>query len=82
MHDELNMSVSPICLKKNKKYAFVRFTDAKKSCEFIIPEGKLSKNDGFSEEEISGLKLYVRSNMAQLKKMAAGINLFEAFKNG
>lgn len=82
MTQEMTMSVSPICLKDNKKYAYVRFTDNNKSCEWIIPDAALSSNSGFSEDEISALKLYVTSNMAQLKRMAAGINLFDAFKNG
>ena len=80
--DELDMSVSPICAKDGKKYAFVRFSDGKKSCEWRIPEVRLSANDGFSKEEISGLKFYVTNNLAELKRMAAKINLFEAFKNG
>ncbi len=82
MNEEMTMSVSPICLKDNKKYAFVRFVDKKKSCEWIIPDAKLSSNNGFSDDEISALKLYITTNMAQLKKTAAGINLFDAFKNG
>ncbi len=82
MNEELTMSVSSICLKKGKKYAFVRFTDGKKSCEWKIPDVRLSFNEGFSKEEISGLKFYVKNNLDDLKRMAAKINLFEAFKNG
>lgn len=78
----MTMSVSPICVKDGKKYAFVRFTDGGKNCEWTIPEVKLSSNDGFSEEELSGLKFYVKNNMTDLKRMAAQINLFEVFKNG
>ena len=82
MNEEMTMSVSPICLKDNKRYAFVRFMDGKKACEWMIPDAKLSMNRGFSKDEISALKLYVSTNMRELKRMAAGINLFEAFKNG
>lgn len=78
----MTMSVSPICVKDGEKYAFVRFADGGKACEWTIPEVKLSSNDGFSEEELSGLKFYVKNNMADLKRMAAQINLFEVFKNG
>ncbi|MBR1635635.1 MAG: hypothetical protein IJ682_11340 [Lachnospiraceae bacterium] len=79
---DMTMSVSPICVKDGKKYAFVRFADGSKNCEWTIPEVRLSSNDGFSEEEISGLKFYIKNNMADLKRMAAQINLFEVFKNG
>ena len=82
MNEEMTMSVSPICLKDGKKYAFVRFSDGQKNCEWRIPEMKLSFNDGFSKDEISGLKFYVKNNLTELKRMAAKINLFEVFKNG
>lgn len=82
MAGEMTMSVSPICLKDGERYAFVRFADGRKNCEWIIPDVKLSSNDGFSEEEISGLKFYVKNNLTELKRMAAKINLFEVFKNG
>ena len=80
--EDMTMSVSPICVKDGKKYAFVRFADGSKNCEWTIPEARLSSNEGFSEEEISGLKFYIKNNMTDLKRMAAQINLFEVFKNG
>ncbi len=79
---EMTMNVSPICEKNGKKFAFVRFSSGQKNCEWKIPDAVLSENSGFSDEEISGLGLYVKSNMKQLKKMAAQINIFEAFKKG
>ena len=82
MNEELTMSVSPICLKDGERYAFVRFTDGRKHCEWRIPKVQLSLNEGFSEEELDGLRFYIRNNMTDLMRMAAGINLFEVFKNG
>ena len=81
MNEEMTMSVSPICLKNRQKYAFVRFTDGKKNCEWQIPEVKLTFNEGFSKEELSGLKFYVKTNLTELKLMAAKINLFDVFMN-
>ena len=77
--DELTMSVSPICFKNGKKYAFVRFTDNKKYCEWMIPDAKLKVNHGFTDEEIAGLKFYVKNNMTEIKRMAAQINLLKVF---
>ena len=33
MNDTINMSVSPVCEKGGKRYAFVNFTDGKKDAE-------------------------------------------------
>lgn len=82
IEEEMTMNVSPICEKDGVKYAFVRFSSGDNYCEWKIPEATLSENRGFTEEQLSGLGLYVKSNMTQLKKMAAQINIFEAFKKG
>lgn len=76
--EELNMSVSGICSKEGEKYAFVTFSDAKRRAEGKIPECKILSSEGFSEEEIRMLELYMKSNLGELKKMAAGVRLFDA----
>ena len=38
MNDELNMSVSPICVKDGNRYAFVTFSAVKRSAEGKIPD--------------------------------------------
>ena len=78
MQDELKMSVSPICEKDGKRYAFVTFSDGTRLAEGKIPECEMISNRGFSEEEIEKLKEYMQKELPQLKKMAAGVNVFGA----
>ena len=76
---ELNMSVSPIChTESGNKYAFISFTDGTHSAEGRIPECKIMNSNGFTEEEIEQLEKYMQENLSQLKKLAAGINVFSA----
>ena len=72
------MSVSPVCVKDNKQYAFVSFTDGNKVAEGKIPECIIISNKGFGEEEVEQLENYMRRELKNLKKMAAGIRLFDA----
>ena len=80
--DTLSMSVSGICGEPGKLFAFVRFEDGKRYCEYRFPDVELRVNDGFSEDELVQLKFYVKNNIPQLKKMAASVDPFHALKNG
>ncbi|MGN0241430.1 MAG: hypothetical protein ACI4CS_07065 [Candidatus Weimeria sp.] len=79
---EMKMTVSPICTDKTgkKKYAYVTFTDGKKYAEAKIPECEITTNDGFTDEELAGLRFYMKTNLSELKKIAARNNVFEALK--
>ena len=78
--DELNMSVSPICRGEDgKQYAYVSFTDKKRSAEGKIPECKITSNKGFEEGEVLQLEIYMKQQLDQLKKMAASVNVATAF---
>lgn len=79
MNDELKMSVSPICTKDEKKYAFVSFTDGGRTAEGKIPDCRIISNEGFDEDEVQQLEAYMSRELSQLKKMAAGINVMHSF---
>lgn len=79
MAQELNMSVSPICVKDGEKYAFVTFSDGERVAEGRIPDCKIISNKGFSVDEATQLEAYMERELPALKKMAAGIKLFDAF---
>lgn len=81
MSNELKMSVSPICVKDGKKYAFVSFTDGNRSAEGKIPDCKITANTGFNKDEVTQLEEYMRRELPQLKKMAAGIDIMRNFMN-
>ena len=79
MNDELKMSVSPICVKDGNRYAFVNFADGKRTAEGKIPDCKIISNKGFSDKEVTQLEEYMKKELANLKQMAAGINVLGAF---
>lgn len=71
----MNMLVSGVSEKNGRKMAYVLFEDEdKRSAEAVIPECRVISNNGFSEEEVVQLEDYVRRNLTDLKKRAAGIN--------
>jgi len=80
MNDSLQMSVSSICRRDGEKVAYVEFKDDTRLAEGIIPTCKILSSSGFDDGEIRLLEKYMKDNLAQLKKMSAGINLFEALK--
>ena len=76
--DELTMSVSGICRKDGVKLAYVTFSDAGRKAEGIIPDCRITKQNGFSEEEIGQLELYMKMNLGELKKQAASVSPLRA----
>ena len=79
MNENINMTVSPVCSKNKNKFAYVSFTDGKCQAEGRIPECKITSNNGFSDDDVEVLELYMNSNLAKLKRMAAGVNIIDAF---
>lgn len=76
---EMDMAVSPVCVKDGKQYAFVTFTSGEKMAEGRIPECVLVANKGFSEEEAVLLETYMKRELTKLKKMASSVNVLGAF---
>lgn len=77
--EELKMSVSPICQKEGKRIAYVSFTDGKRTAEGKIPDCIIYSNNGFTEDEVLQLQLYMKQELATLKRMAASVNVLDAF---
>lgn len=46
--------------------------------EGIIPDCKISKQNGFTEEEVCQLELYMKMNLGMLKKTAAAVDPLRA----
>ena len=72
--EELTMQVSGICRKDTRKFAFVTFTDGKRTAEGVIPECKIQSQNGFEEDEIAQLELFMKINLDKLKRKAASID--------
>ncbi|MDE5863418.1 MAG: hypothetical protein K2K56_02050 [Lachnospiraceae bacterium] len=80
MNEELNMSVSPICVKDGKKYAYIMFSDNVRVAEGIIPDCRIINNNGFLEDEVRQLEAYMERCLPELKRLAAGQNAFNAMR--
>lgn len=72
--EELTMQVSGICRKDGNKFAYVTFTDGKRYAEGIIPDCKIRSQKGFDEAETGQLELFMKMNLAALKRKAASID--------
>ena len=79
MSNEMTMSVSPVCVKDEKRFAYVSFTDGERSAEGKIPDCKIVSSTGFEDDEIRMLEAYMEQELPRLKRMAASIRLMDAF---
>ena len=70
----MNMQVSGVCSRGDEKVAYVLFEEETRSAEGVIPECKIVRNKGFSDEEVSRLEEYMKENLGMLKRHAVGIN--------
>ena len=77
--NEFTMSVSPICSKDGKKFAYVSFADGERSAEGKIPECVILSVKGLNRAEVRMLEEYMKQELPRLKSMAAGIRLVDAF---
>lgn len=79
MKDEFKMTISPVCAKDGKRYAFVSFSDGTRSAEGKIPDCKIVSNNGFNPAEVRLLEEYLQRELPKLKRMAAEIRPLDAF---
>ena len=76
--EELELQISGVTEKDGKKQAHVCFRGKDRYAEGLIPDCVLGKCEGFSDEEKEQLTDYLRANLTELKKTAAGINPLRA----
>lgn len=79
MSDEFQMTISPVCSKDGKRYAFVSFSDGNRTAEGKIPDCKIVSNNGFDQGEVRLLEEYLQRELPKLKRMAAEIRPLDAF---
>lgn len=79
MKEEWKVTVSPVCTKDGKQYAYVSFSDGMSTAEGRIPDCKIISNKGFGEAEVLQLEQYMKRDLGRLKKTAANIRVLDAF---
>jgi len=72
--EELNMLISGVIEKDGKKKAYVRFEAGDFFAEGFVPDCKIEKQKGFSNEEIEKLEEYLRDNLETIKRKASEVD--------
>lgn len=72
--DEVNMLVSAVVMKDNRKIVRVSFLRGKDYAEGILPDGLIEKSGGFTEEEVRKLENFMRANRKDILEQAKEVN--------
>ena len=68
------MTVSTMTRHGDDKAIYVLFSDGGRSAEFAVPEDRLIKNDGFTDDEIAQLTEYISNEHDSIYAVAKKIN--------
>ena len=79
MAEELKMTVSGVVPKDGRKSIYVVFEDGTRKAEGYVPDCVIINNEGFEEDEVKMLELYMKQNQDQIREMAKVIHPFKAF---
>ena len=76
--EELKMTVSGIVPKDGRKNIYVVFEDGKRKAEGCVPDCVITSQQGFTEDEIKMLELYMKQQQDQIRDLAKEINPIKA----
>lgn len=71
---EVEMLISGFFTKDGRKMMRISFTRGKDFAEGLLPDGIIDRSDGFTEEEISKLEKFIRTNSQEIMAQAKEIN--------
>lgn len=72
--DSVNMLVSGIIHKEDRRYVWVSFVRGKDIAEGIVPDGIIDQAEGFSDEEVFKLERYLRENRGEIMEQGRKVN--------
>lgn len=79
-NEEMKMTYTSVVTKDNEPMISLKFERGNDSCEGSVPDCVITKNDGFSDEEVEGLEYYLRVNkkdiIEQAKSISGLLNIF------
>lgn len=78
MSEELKMTISGFVPKDGRKSVYVVFEDGNRKAEGYVPECVITKNEGFEEDEVKVLELYMKQNQDMIREHAKLINPIKA----
>ena len=74
--EEMRMTYSGIVVANGKKKISVKFESGDRFAEGAIPDCRITKSSGFSEEELVMLEKYLEMNQVEIAKKAKEISGF------
>ena len=74
--DEVKFTQSGFLKIDGKKRVSVRIARGRDIAEGMLPPGKITKNQGFSDKEVAGLEVYLEMNCDEIYKRAKEIGKF------
>ena len=78
MSEELKMTISGFVPKDGRKSVYVVFEDGKRKAEGYVPDCVITSYEGFEEDEIKMLELYLKQNQDMIHEHAKLINPIKA----
>lgn len=72
--EDVNMLVTGMLHKDGRSFVRVSFLRGRDWAEGIVPDAKIEKSEGFSEEEISRLEAYLLREKTMILEQAKGVN--------
>lgn len=78
MSEELKMTISGIVPKDGRKSIYVVFEDGERKAEGYVPDCIITSNEGFEEDEVKMLELYLKQNQDMIREHAKLINPIKA----
>lgn len=72
--DSVNMLISGIINRKDKRFARVSFIRGKDVAEGTVPDGLIDRAEGFSDEEVAKLERYLRERSGEILEQARQVN--------
>lgn len=72
--EDVRMLVTGILHKGEKSFVRVSFLRGKAWAEGIVPDTRIEKSEGFTEEEIKGLETYLLEQKDMIIQQAKGVN--------
>ena len=78
MSEELIMTISGIVPRDGRRNIYVVFEDGNRKAEGSVPDCVIEKNEGFEEDEVKMLELYLKQNLDMIREHAKYINPIKA----
>lgn len=75
--EEVKLTHSGFLSVNGRRAVSVRFERGEDVAEGMLPPGKLTKNQGFTEEEIAGLELYLEMQCDEIYAKAKELGKFK-----